>query len=228
MHERDGAVVRTVADLVGRAARRDPDHLALVCDTARLTWRELDERVDRAAAALAALGLAPGDRVALQLGNTLDFPVLYAGALRAGLVAVPANTGYTGPELAYLLADSGARALVTSSVQAISSADRAARRLERARARAGRGAVRTGRDAPAAVRAGRRDPGPLARRAAGSPEDLAVLRLHQRHQRPAARRDAVASRAAGEPRPVRRDPPRPWSPRRTCCCWPSRCSTSTG
>ncbi len=123
MQERAGVDVHTVADLVHRAAERDPDHLALVHDGSRLSWGELDERVDRAAAALRGLGLDPGDRVVLQLGNTPDFPVLYCGALRAGLVAVPANTGYTGPELAHLLADSGARALVTSSVQVISAAD---------------------------------------------------------------------------------------------------------
>lgn len=122
MQERAGADVHTVADLVHRAAERDPDHLALVHDGARLTWAELDERVDRAAAALRGLGLEPGDRVVLQLGNTPDFPVLYGGALRAGLVAVPANTGYTGRELTHLLADSGARALATSSVQVISAA----------------------------------------------------------------------------------------------------------
>ncbi len=175
MDEHDGAIVRTVADLVGRAARRDPDHLALVSDTASVTWRELDEQVDRAAAALAGLGLVPGDRVALQLGNTLDFPVLYAGALRAGLVAVPANTGYTGPELAYLLADSGARALVTSSVQAISSA---------ADLRAGSSALEhvlvaapSGPDGTLplpSVLAGATPDG-SARRPPGSPEDLAVL-----------------------------------------------------
>src|SRR5260370_324141 len=68
------------------------------------------------------LGLSAGDRVAIQLGNTLDFPVVYFGALQAGLVAVPTNTGYTIPELRQLLADSGARALITSSVAAIESA----------------------------------------------------------------------------------------------------------
>jgi long-chain acyl-CoA synthetase len=124
MQERAGADVHTVADLVHQAAERDPDHLALVHDGSRLTWAELDDRVDRAATALRGLGLDPGDRVVLQLGNTPEFPVLYCGALRSGLVAVPANTGYTGPELVHLLADSGARALVTSSVQVISAADR--------------------------------------------------------------------------------------------------------
>lgn len=119
-----GEPIRTVADLVRRAARRDPDHLALISGPDRISWGELDERVDRAAAALRGLGLVPGDRVALQLATTPDFPILYAGALRAGLVAVPTNTAYTGPELALLVTDAGARALVTSSVHALAAVDR--------------------------------------------------------------------------------------------------------
>jgi long-chain acyl-CoA synthetase len=117
-------VLTNVADLVRRAARRDPEHPALVHGSSQLSWGELDAAVDRAAAALAGLGLVAGDRIAIQLGNTLDFPIVYFGALRAGLVAVPANTGYTEPELTYLLADSGAAALVTSSVAAIGAVDR--------------------------------------------------------------------------------------------------------
>ena len=113
-----------VADLVRRAARRDPEHAALLHGSSRLSWADLDTAVDRAAAALAGLGLSPGGRVAIQLGNTPDFPVVYFGALRAGLVVVPANTGYTGPELSHVLADSGASALVTSSVAAIEATDR--------------------------------------------------------------------------------------------------------
>lgn len=70
--------------------------------------------MDAAAAGLRELGLTPGQRVGLQLGNTLDFPVAYFGALRAGLVAVPLNTGYTAEELRHVLGDSGARALVTT------------------------------------------------------------------------------------------------------------------
>jgi long-chain acyl-CoA synthetase len=50
----------------------------------------------------------------VQLGNTPDFPVVYFGALRAGLVAVPVNTGYTRNELVHCLSDSGATVLVTT------------------------------------------------------------------------------------------------------------------
>ena len=114
--------MHTVADLVTGAAERAADHPALLSGATSLTWAELDALVDRAAAALRGLGLAPGNRLVLQLGNSVDFPALYFGALRAGLVAVPANTGYTGPELDHLLRDSGARALATSSVHVIAEA----------------------------------------------------------------------------------------------------------
>ena len=110
---------RNVADLVHRAAVRDGGHPALVAGDRRLSWAELDRRVDLAAAALGRVGLAAGDRVALQLGNTVDFVVGYFGTLRAGLVAVPVNVGYTLPELRYVLADSGASLLVTSTVATI-------------------------------------------------------------------------------------------------------------
>jgi long-chain acyl-CoA synthetase len=103
---------RNLADLVRHAAGRDPEARALVFRDATLTWGELDRRVDAAAGVLLGLGLVPGDRLALALGNGLDFPVVYFGALRAGLVAVPVNPGYTGRELSHLLADSGAAVLV--------------------------------------------------------------------------------------------------------------------
>ena len=47
-----------------------------------LSWAEVDRQVDAVAAGLRGLGLATGDRVAVQLGNTPDFPVVYFGALR--------------------------------------------------------------------------------------------------------------------------------------------------
>jgi long-chain acyl-CoA synthetase len=103
---------RNLADLVREAASRDRSARALVFRETTVTWGELDDRVDAAAAALGDLGLAPGDRLALALGNGLDFPVLYFGALRAGLVALPVNPTYTARELVHLLSDSGAAVLV--------------------------------------------------------------------------------------------------------------------
>jgi len=106
-----------IADLVRDAARADPDKPALLFSGGRTTWAELEVRAGEIAAGLRALGLVAGDRVALQLGNTPDFPAAYFGVLRAGLTAVPVNTGYTHDEVRHLLTDSGARALVTSSAE---------------------------------------------------------------------------------------------------------------
>lgn len=104
--------------LVRDAARATPDKTAFVCHDERTSWAQVDALVDAAARGLLRLGLVAGDRVGLQLGNTLEFPVAYFGALRAGLVAVPVNTGYTRDETAQLLDDSGARALLTGSAGA--------------------------------------------------------------------------------------------------------------
>lgn len=110
-----GRVTGNLADLVRAAATAHPDKPALVFHGETTTWGRLDARVDAVAHGLAGLGLARGDRVALHLGNTPDFPATYFGALRAGLVALPVNPGYTVPELTHVLLDSGARAAVTTA-----------------------------------------------------------------------------------------------------------------
>jgi long-chain acyl-CoA synthetase len=107
-----------LADLVREAAVATPDKAALVFHHETTTWTELDALVSAAARGLLALGLDPGDRVAVHLGNTPDFPVVYFGALRAGLVALPVNTGYTADEITHVLGDSGARAIVTGATTA--------------------------------------------------------------------------------------------------------------
>lgn len=76
-----------------------------------MTWVRLDAEVDATAASLRSqLGLAPGDRVALTLSNTPVFATAYFAILRAGLVAVPLNPGYTSTERAQLLGESDAKA----------------------------------------------------------------------------------------------------------------------
>ena len=103
-----------LSDLVREAAERDGAKAALLFRDRSMTWSELESGVAAVAAGLTGLGAEPGDRVALQLGNTPDFPLVYFGALRAGLVAVPVNTGYTRAELMHCLGDSGASVFVTS------------------------------------------------------------------------------------------------------------------
>jgi long-chain acyl-CoA synthetase len=104
----------SLAELVRSAARRRPGAPAVVAGDQRLNWAELDAAVDRSAAGYVAQGLVPGDRVAIQLPNGLDWLRAALGALRAGLVVVPVNTAYTDPELEYVLSDSGAGLFVAA------------------------------------------------------------------------------------------------------------------
>jgi len=86
--------------------RTAPDHLT-AHDPASgwATAAELDERTRQVAGRLVAAGLIPGDRVLMSASTSLDLVVAHVGALRAGLVVVPANTGYRERELAHLVAD---------------------------------------------------------------------------------------------------------------------------
>jgi acyl-coenzyme A synthetase/AMP-(fatty) acid ligase len=67
------------------------------------SYRALESAVRGTATGLLALGLAPGDIVLMRLGNTVDFPLAYLGALAAGLVPVPTAAALTEPEVAAII-----------------------------------------------------------------------------------------------------------------------------
>jgi 4-hydroxybenzoate-CoA ligase len=77
-----------------------------------LTYGELQARSVRFANALRDLGIDREQRIALLLNDTVDYPVAFWGAIRAGCVAIPLNVYLTLPQYAYILADCRARALV--------------------------------------------------------------------------------------------------------------------
>ena len=97
------------------AARRSPDAEAVVCGERRLTWTELEQQVLRAAAGLQALGVAPGDRVALLLGNDVEFVVASFAVHAVGAVVVPLSVREQTPGLAYILKDCGASVLISDA-----------------------------------------------------------------------------------------------------------------
>jgi 2,3-dihydroxybenzoate-AMP ligase len=99
--------------LLRAAADRSPDAPALVDPVAgvRLTYRELFDRADAAAGRLLDLGLAPGDRVIVQLPNEWVFVVLLLGCLRAGVIPVMALPAHRRTELAYLSVHAEASAI---------------------------------------------------------------------------------------------------------------------
>ena len=80
-----------------------------------LSYRQLDEAVNRFAVALQNLGAKKGDRVAVYLPNCPQFVIAYYGAIRAGGVAVPCNPLYVAAELEHQLNDAGAEIVVTLS-----------------------------------------------------------------------------------------------------------------
>jgi benzoate-CoA ligase len=103
------------ADLIGRnlAAGR-ADRIAFRDDRVSLSYGALADRVDRAAGLLRGLGLQPEQRIVLALLDTVDFPTMFLGAIKAGIVPVPVNTMLTAPDCDFILRDSRARAIVLS------------------------------------------------------------------------------------------------------------------
>ena len=85
---------------------------AVIHGATRLSHAALHRAAAGLAASLAARGLRPGDRVALVMGNRWELAVAVVAALRAGLIAVPVGARSQAPEVAHVLADSGARAVL--------------------------------------------------------------------------------------------------------------------
>ena len=114
----------TIDGLVRRAVERRPDQPALadapnretVDGNApqRLTWAELDGRIDGAAAALAAHGIGPGDPVGIQLANVVELPITILACFRLGAVAVPFPVQHRAHELRHGVATAGFDVFVTA------------------------------------------------------------------------------------------------------------------
>src|SRR5690349_6276228 len=92
---------RALESILRDAATQWPDKPAVIDATGSHTFAELDALADRMAAALAARGIAPGDRVLLQLPNTREFAVAAFALLRAGVVPVLCLPGHRSAELGH-------------------------------------------------------------------------------------------------------------------------------
>ncbi|MDR5904855.1 AMP-binding protein [Franzmannia qiaohouensis] len=103
----------SVMDVFKISAKKFADKPAFTCMGQTLTYAELDRQSQAFAAWLQhETGLEPGDRIAIQLPNVLQFPVAVFGAMRAGLVVVNTNPLYTEREMAHQFKDSGAKAIL--------------------------------------------------------------------------------------------------------------------
>ncbi len=98
--------------MLAEAAARNGNGEALVCGDIRLSWRQTVEQAAQIASGFRKLGLQRGDRVAILLGNRIAFPLLLFAAAHEGLVTVLLSTRQQKPEIAYVLADCGAKILI--------------------------------------------------------------------------------------------------------------------
>ncbi|WP_127480137.1 class I adenylate-forming enzyme family protein [Nocardioides pantholopis] len=112
-----GAPLSIVAG-VREFAAATPSGTAVIDGDRTLSFADLDERASRLAQHLLGTGLARGDRVAVLLGNRLEYPEVAAGIAKAGLVMVPLNPRLTPPEARYILEHSDARAVVLDDLLA--------------------------------------------------------------------------------------------------------------
>lgn len=103
----------TLPAIVDRWADDDPERPFLSDGTGALTYGEFRDRAWNLAAALAERGVAPGDRVAVQLPNWNEFFLVYAACARLGAVMIPIIVVYRAGEVGFIVENSGAVALVT-------------------------------------------------------------------------------------------------------------------
>jgi len=102
-------------ELFERAAAEGPDRVALWCQGAEVSYRELDRAANRLARRLRASGVRRGDRVGLLLPRSADVYLALLAVLKAGAAYVPLDPDYPADRVLYILEDSGARALICHS-----------------------------------------------------------------------------------------------------------------
>jgi HIP---CoA ligase len=103
---------QTVPAVLDRISRQFPNQFALVTEAKHFTYPQLRDEVRRTAAAMIALGVGPGDRVAIWSPNTWHWVVAALAVTHAGGVLVPLNTRYTADEATDILARTGAPLLI--------------------------------------------------------------------------------------------------------------------
>jgi len=100
-----------------RVSRSHGERIATIFESERVEWEAQYRAIAVLATELARLGIAQGDRVAIAMANLPEWPVAFFAATALGAIAVPLNAWWTGPELEYGLADSGAKLLIADSAR---------------------------------------------------------------------------------------------------------------
>ncbi len=102
-------------EVLERALKEQPTSEALVAIDRRLTYEQLDVEIERAAATIGSIGVGSGDVVAVSLPNASDVVVTFHAVMRLGAVWLGVNRNLAPPEKRYVLADAGARVMLTDT-----------------------------------------------------------------------------------------------------------------
>ncbi len=105
----------TIAGLVEIYGQDKPDHPALIHDDRVLTYRQLNDQMDRVASALQRDGVDNRDVIAICATGSIEYVVTFLGALRAGVTVTPLAPSSTAESLAVMLADCGAKLFFTDA-----------------------------------------------------------------------------------------------------------------
>jgi long-chain acyl-CoA synthetase len=115
----DGRMIRCFADrpksvheMLANAVARRPRGVALICGDEQVTYAELDQLVGRTAGGLAARGVDKGDRVAMVIGNSIEFVVVMFAIARLGAISVPLNIRHQEAENRHIIGDCAAKAVI--------------------------------------------------------------------------------------------------------------------
>lgn len=109
----DLSTPNAAVELIRQSLEHHPDKAAYFCGERELSYAELDLASRRFALLLRERGIVAGERVVVALPDCLSFPVVFLGCLLAGAVAVAAGSALADDHLAHVIADSGARLLVS-------------------------------------------------------------------------------------------------------------------
>lgn len=104
-----------IFDFLNSSARRHPDKVAVIYQKRRLTYKEIHTYVNTFARKLVEFGIKLGDRVLLLLENSPEYVISYYGIMKAGGIVVPVNTDIKTNGLEFIIEDTGAQLLVSSS-----------------------------------------------------------------------------------------------------------------
>ena len=103
---------KSVHSMLASAVARRPQGVALICGDESITYRQLDALVGRVAGGLKALGVEKDDRVAMVIGNSIEFVVVMFAVARLGAISVPLNIRHQAGENRHIIEDCKAKIVI--------------------------------------------------------------------------------------------------------------------